>query len=87
MTRVYRKMPFSFAEIVVGAPWAMSVLAPTYDHDTGNMLHRNNKNDECSGPADPADIVALEHKARALRAETLREGFARLAKRLVAVYP
>ena len=87
MTRVYHKMPFSFAEIVVGAPWAYSVLAPSYDHDTGNMLHRNNTHDEWSGQTGPTDLAALEHKARALRAETLREGFARLAKRLVAVFP
>jgi len=79
------RIPFTFAEIVVGAPWATSLLADIQDNDKGNMLHRNNINDEWSGQDDRPDVVTLEQQARRIRAATIGDGLARLGRHLAAL--
>jgi len=85
MSHPHRKVPFTFAEIVVGAPWAVSLLAPHQDNDKAGMLHRNNSGDEWSGQQDRPDVVSLEHQARRMRAASIGDGLARLGRHLAAI--
>lgn len=80
MSISHRRSPFTFAEIVIGAPWAMTLLAPASDNDKGSLLHRNNTGDEWSGQ----HILALEKEARLLRATALADGISRLGRRIAA---
>jgi hypothetical protein len=84
MSNLNNRVPFTFAEIVVGAPWATSLLADIQDNDKGNMLHRNNPYDEWWGEDRP-DVVALEYQARRMRAATIGDGLVRLGRHLAAI--
>lgn len=72
---------FTFAEVVIGAPWATSILAQHHDNDKGDLLHRNNTGDEWSG----RQGLEVERQARQLRAAALAEAFGRITRRLAAL--
>ena len=80
-----RNAPFTFAEIVIGAPWATSILRNSLDNDKAGLLHCNNEVDERSPPSPLADLVQLERDARAARAVMLRDLFVRAARRIRAL--
>jgi len=78
------RVPFTFAEMVVGAPWATSLLADIKDNHKCNMLHRNNPYDEWSGQDRP-DFLALEEQARRMRAATIGDGLIWVGRHLAAI--
>ena len=73
----YRQAPFTFAEIVVGAPWAASILAPRLDHDEAVLLHRNTISDRRPGAHD-------ESPARRQQPGSLWRAVASLSRRVRA---
>jgi hypothetical protein len=77
MTETTRKPPFTFAEIVVGAPWVARFKDTAQDHDKGILLHRNRRADEWGALGD--ELLALEREAREGRAAALCRLFARIA--------
>jgi hypothetical protein len=81
MNPIERRNAFTFAEIVVAAPWLADILAQSQDNDKAVMLHRNRWTDEGSGAT---DVVALEAVARRERAMYLRAAFTRLRAWLTA---
>ena len=78
MNPIERRNAFTFAEIMVAAPWLADILARSEDNDKAVMLHRNRWTDEGSRDT---DVVALEAVARRERAAYLRSAFARLVAR------
>ena len=86
MSRPKPYVPFTFAEIVVGAPWATSLLASPPDNDKARLLHRNNGGDEWSTGASPLDATELEREARRLRAAAVGDLVARAVRHLRAVF-
>jgi hypothetical protein len=55
MSKPIRPLAFTFAEILVAAPWAASILSNDRDNDKGGMLQRNTAADER-----PLDLTQLE---------------------------
>jgi hypothetical protein len=79
MNPIERRNAFTFAEIMVAAPWLASVIAKSEDNDKAVMLQRNRWTDKGSPRV---DAVALETVARRERAAWLQRAFARLVARL-----
>lgn len=68
MNPIDRRNAFTFAEIVVAAPWVAALLDTSQDNDKADMLQRNRWTDEGS-PA--PDALSLEAAARRERAAFL----------------
>jgi len=66
---------FSFAEIVVAAPWVAAIVATSQDNDKAVMLQSNTPTDEGSPST---DLLMLESAARRQRAAYLAAAIARL---------
>jgi len=81
MNPIQRRNAFTFAEIMVAAPWLADILAQSEDNDKAVMLHRNRWTDEGSFVA---DTLALESAARRERAAYVAAGFARLGAWLMS---
>jgi len=64
---------FTFAEIVVAAPWVAAILSTSQDNDKAVMLQSNKRMDEGS-----PDLLVLETAARQQRAAYLAAAIARL---------
>jgi hypothetical protein len=79
MNPIERRNAFTFAEIMVAAPWLASVLTKSEDNDKAVMLQRNTWADEGSPRV---DALKLETLARHERAAWLQRAFARLVARL-----
>ena len=75
MNPIERRSAFTFAEIVVAAPWVAAFAATPQDNDKAVMLQSNKASDEGS-PA--TDLLVLETTARQQRAAYLGAAFARL---------
>jgi hypothetical protein len=75
MNPIERRNAFTFAEIVVAAPWLSTMLPTSQDNDKADMLQRNRWADE-GLPA--GDVFALEAEARRARAAYLVGVFARV---------
>ena len=69
MKHHHRTTAFTFAEIMVAAPWAYSIIAKAQDNDKAWMLQRNTWPDE--GSAWP-DTLELDRLARVARTEHVR---------------
>lgn len=85
MSKPDRLPAFSFAEIMVAAPWAARILAQGSDNDKGGMLQCNSATDEWSADRAASDALALQRIARAERDRTLGDAVKRAASRLRAV--
>ena len=72
---------FSFAEIMVSAPWAARILAQDRDNDKGGMLQCNSAVDEWY--ADHSTF-ALERAARQERNRVVGNALKRAASRVAA---
>src|SRR5215203_4684878 len=83
MNRNNRHLAFSFAEIMVAAPWAYTIIAKAQDNDKACMLQRNTTTDE--GSPVP-DAMELEAAARAQRAEHLAAGVRRVGHWLASAW-
>jgi hypothetical protein len=83
MNRNDRHTAFTFAEIMVAAPWAYSIIAKAQDNDEASMLQRNIPADD--GSSAPA-VLALEETARAHRAAYLTAALRRLGNRLATAW-
>jgi hypothetical protein len=81
-----RRAPFTFAEIVIGAPWAASLLRNDQDNDKAGMLHCNNAGDEWSPGVEPPALRELERDARHARAQALVDATARAGRRIAAFF-
>ena len=79
-----RTPPFTFAEIVIGAPWTTRLLRDHLDNDKGEMLQRNMGVDEWSSVPGPMDAFALEREARRARAIALHDGLGRAMRKVLA---
>ena len=66
---------FTFAEIVVAAPWVAAIVATSQDNDKAVMLQSNTRPDE--GSPSP-DLLVLETAARRQRAAYLAVAVTRL---------
>jgi hypothetical protein len=77
-----RNTAFSFAEIMIAAPWAYSIIANSQDNDKAIMLQRNTWPDEGL----PPDPLTLEREARVQRASTLAAGLRRAADWLASAW-
>jgi hypothetical protein len=75
MNPIERRTEFTFAEIVVAAPWVAAIVAKSQDNDKAVMLQSNKTSDEGSPVM---DVLALETAARHQRAAYLGAAFARL---------
>jgi len=75
MNPIGHRNTFTFAEIVVAAPWLAAFDPNSRDNDKAVMLQRNTLPDEGT-PA--TDALSLEAAARRQRARYLKAGFARL---------
>jgi hypothetical protein len=75
MNPIERRSAFTFAEIVVAAPWVAAIVATSQDNDKAVMLQSNKAADEGSPVT---DVLALETAARQQRAAYLGAAFARL---------
>ena len=84
MTAPTRTPPFTFAEIVIGAPWTTRLLRDHLDNDKAGMLQRNIAIDEWSAVSGPMDPISLEREARRARAIALHDGIGRLVRKVVA---
>ena len=78
-----RTYAFSFAEIMVAAPWAHSLIAKAQDNDKASMLQRNTSMDE--GLSLP-DVLQPEAVARAQRAEHVGAGLRRAVDWLASAW-
>ena len=81
MSKPDRLPAFSFAEIMVAAPWAARILAHDTDHDKGGMLHCNSAVDEWSADRTASDAFTLERMARAERDRAVGAAVKRAASR------
>jgi UDP-N-acetylmuramyl pentapeptide synthase len=70
-----RRNAFTFAEIVVAAPWVAAIVATSQDNDKAVMLQSNTGPDEGSPST---DLLVLESAARRHRAAYLAAAVARL---------
>ena len=84
MSKPNRPGPFTFAEIMVAAPWAASILSNNRDNDKGVMLQCNTTDDEWSFDASRLERAAIEREAREERARVMGEALKRLGARLAA---
>jgi hypothetical protein len=85
MAPIKRNSPFTFAEIVVAAPWTVSLLTRNEDNDKADLLQCNNDLDRRSSPADPPGVYAVEVEARRLRTRIVAEAIGGFVHRLIAV--
>ena len=85
MSKPDRLPAFSFAEIMVAAPWAARILTQDIDHDKGGMLQCNSAVDEWSADRAASDASTLQRIARAERDRVLGDAVKRAAARLLAV--
>ena len=81
-----RKPPFTFAEIVIGAPWTASLLRNDQDNDKAGMLQCNKIGDEWSPGFEPPALPDLERKARRARALAVVAATARAAQCIAAFF-
>ena len=84
MVQPRHNAPFTLAEIMIAAPWAVSLLRSPQDHDKGILLHCNTNDDEWS--ALPDQIAAIEREARQARAQALLGAFARVSRAVTALF-
>jgi hypothetical protein len=80
------KAPFTFAEIVIGAPWTASLLRNHQDNDKAGMLHCNKMSDEWSPRVESAALPDLEREARRARAQAVVHSTARAGRRIAAFF-
>ena len=76
MNPIERRSAFTFAEIVVAAPWVAAIVATSQDNDKAVMLQSNKRMDEGS-----PDLLVLETAARRQRTAYLAAAIARLGAR------
>ena len=84
MSKPDRLPAFSFAEIMVAAPWAARILTQLSDNDKGGMLQCNSAVDEWSANRAASDALTLQRAARTQRDRALGDALKRAAARVVA---